>query len=673
MRLRRLSSLVAGTLLAPLFVVVPLDLSAAKPTPQPVSGTESTAKMVDSSHAEVADAAQAPAAEIAKATRDNARERQGAQTLPNQGVTVLKATTPQDVNPSLAAVGITWEKGTGVGSQVQYRALKGETWGEWTNVTVDPTSGPDESAAGKVTRVGSELIMLTGASQVQARVLGGAGQTPVDPEVTVIDPGSSEADKSPEQSTAGAAHAAVAKPQVLTRAQWGADESWRTGTPQSNTVKGVIIHHTADTNNYTADQVPGMMRSMYRYATKTLGWDDIAYNYVIDRWGRIWQGRAWLYPEQPVWPAAHLSNNDRAMGVSMLGNYESERLSGAARSSLERIIGWAATEYGFDPSGRMLIYNNKTSREEWMSTITGHRDNYFTACPGANLYPLIPGIRTNVAKLVAANGGVTSPRASQRVPAGILDRDVDGMNDSDILGRDGGGRLTLASPSGRGQMTEMENYGGGGWNVMDVVTIGGDWTGDGRPDVIARKSSTAELFLYPSNSSGKLESGRRIGTGWNGMQAIVAPGDWNNDGIPDVIATNRSTGDMFFYAGNGRGGFAAAGRKIGHGWGQTKSIAAVGDWNGDKNLDLAAVTYGGAGIIYHGDGKGGFNAQYTQQGNWGQYASLTGIAGAYGDQKNYLLAVSGDGTAYIGSRIDNTSTSFARVNTSYRGYSVYAG
>ena len=97
MRLRRLSSLVAGTLLAPLFVIVPLDLSAAKPTPQPVSGTESTAKMVDSSHEEVADAALAPATEIAKATRDNARERLGAQTLPNQGVSVLKATTPQDV------------------------------------------------------------------------------------------------------------------------------------------------------------------------------------------------------------------------------------------------------------------------------------------------------------------------------------------------------------------------------------------------------------------------------------------------------------------------------------------------------------------------------------------------------------------------------------------------
>ncbi len=673
MRLRRLSSLVAGTLLAPLFVIVPLDLSAAKPTPQPVSGTESTAKMVDSSHEEVADAALAPATEIAKATRDNARERLGAQTLPNQGVSVLKATTPQDVNPSLAAVGITWEKGTGVGSQVQYRALKGDAWGEWTNVTVDTSSGPDESAAGSVTRVGSELIMLSGASKVQARVLGGPAQVPVDPEVTVIDPGVSEADKAPEQQPAGAAHAAVVRPQILSRAQWGADETWRTGRPMSNTVKGVIIHHTADTNNYTRDQVPGMMRSMYRYATKTLGWDDIAYNYVIDRWGRIWQGRAWLYPEQPVFPAAHLSNNDRAMGVSMLGNYESEVLSTPARKSLERIIGWAATQYGFDPSGRMLIYNNKTAREEWMPTITGHRDNYFTACPGANLYPLIPSIRANVRKLVAGSGGAVTPPPAPRVPAGALDRDVDGMNDSDILGRDASGRLTLASPTGKGQMTPMELYGGSGWNTMDVVTIGGDWTGDARPDVIARKSSTAELFLYPSTTAGKLSSGRRIGTGWNGMQTIVAPGDWNGDGTPDIIATHRTTGDMYFYAGDNRGGFATSGRKIGHGWGGIKSIAAVGDWNGDKKPDLAAVTYSGVGVIYYGDGKGGFTAQDTQSGNWGAYASLTGVSDAYGDGKNNLVAVTGDGTVFLGSRASNTSTSFQRVNTSYRGYAVYSG
>lgn len=75
MRLRRLSSLVAGTLLAPLFVIVPLDLSAAKPTPQPVSGTESTAKMVDSSHEEVADVALAPATEIAMTPYDLERGR----------------------------------------------------------------------------------------------------------------------------------------------------------------------------------------------------------------------------------------------------------------------------------------------------------------------------------------------------------------------------------------------------------------------------------------------------------------------------------------------------------------------------------------------------------------------------------------------------------------------
>lgn len=673
MRVRRLSSLLGGAMLAPSFVIFPLDFSAAAPAPTPISGTESTADMVDSASVEVADAAHAPEDEIRNATSHNSRENLGAKTLPDRDVKVQKATTPQDVNPTLAAVGITWDKGTSDGAQSQYRVYEDGRWGAWNNAEFHPSVGPDPSKVPGVTREGSDLILITGATKVQARVLGGPGQVPANPKVTVIDPGRSDADATPGTTPAGSAQAAAQRPQVLTRAQWGADESWRKGTPESNKVQGIVIHHTADSNNYTSDQVPAMMRGMYRYATQTLGWDDIAYNFIIDRWGRIWQGRAWLHPDQPVWPAATLSNNDRTMGISLLGNYESEPFSSAAKGSLERLIAWEAQLFRVNPLGSTQMFNNKTNRYETMPAINGHRDTYFTACPGANVYPALPSMRTNVSRLMAAGGNSASGSTGASAPYRLLDRDIDGMNDSDILGRDSSGRLTLASPTGKGQMTQMEAYGGGGWDAFDVVTIGGDWNGDGRPDVIARKVTTGELFHYPSNSSGKLGSAVRIGVNWNGMQAIVAPGDWNGDGIPDVIGTTRGTGDMYFYAGNGKGGFAADGRKIGHGWSGIKSIAAIGDWNGDGKLDVAAVTFSGLGVVYIGDGKGAFTTQFTQSGSWNSYTTLTGVANAYGDKRNNLLAVDDNGTVHLGSRAGDSSTTWRKVNTSYAGYAVYGG
>ena len=132
--------------------------------------------------------------------------------------------------------------------------------------------------------------------------------------------------------------AAVAVPTIYTRAQWGADESWRDGSPRYNsTILQAHVHHTATGNGYAQADVPALIRSMYKYHTHSLGWSDIAYNFLIDNYGTIWEGR-YGGMDQPVRGAHTLGFNNSSTGFSMIGNYDSVQpssatlgLAGAAR------------------------------------------------------------------------------------------------------------------------------------------------------------------------------------------------------------------------------------------------------------------------------------------------------------------------------------------------------
>ena len=112
------------------------------------------------------------------------------------------------------------------------------------------------------------------------------------------------------------------RPDIRTRKQWGADESWRDGSPRTNrTIEQVHVHHTVSGNTYSRKETAALIRGMYRYHTKSLGWSDIGYNFLVDRFGRIWEGRAGGIA-QPVRGAHTLGFNDTSMGVSVIGNFE---------------------------------------------------------------------------------------------------------------------------------------------------------------------------------------------------------------------------------------------------------------------------------------------------------------------------------------------------------------
>ena len=111
-------------------------------------------------------------------------------------------------------------------------------------------------------------------------------------------------------------------PNIITRAQWGADESMRCpNTVYDNGVRAGIVHHTAGSNDYAPQDSAAIVRSIYAYHTRTLGWCDIAYNALVDKYGQVFEGRAGGM-DRPVEGAHTGGFNKNTWGVAMLGNFD---------------------------------------------------------------------------------------------------------------------------------------------------------------------------------------------------------------------------------------------------------------------------------------------------------------------------------------------------------------
>ena len=201
-------------------------------------------------------------------------------------------------------------------------------------------------------------------------------------------------------------------PDIQPRAAWGADESLRTWVPRQGQFRGAVIHHTVNANNYTAANVPSILRGIYAFHAVSRGWGDIGYNFLVDRFGRIWEGRFGGIDNQTI--AAHAVGwNTNTFGVSVIGNFETGTPSNEAIDALVRIIGWRFWRLGINAGGQMTI-NNRTT-----STIVSHSDVGSTSCAGKNLISRIPAIRTRVAAEVArltATGSPSRGRPLRRLP-----------------------------------------------------------------------------------------------------------------------------------------------------------------------------------------------------------------------------------------------------------------
>ncbi|MFE4194659.1 FG-GAP repeat domain-containing protein [Paenarthrobacter sp. NPDC056912] len=145
---------------------------------------------------------------------------------------------------------------------------------------------------------------------------------------------------------------------------------------------------------------------------------------------------------------------------------------------------------------------------------------------------------------------------------------------------------------------------------MSAVTAVGDLDLDGSADLVARDADSY-LWLYRGNAKGGWLSPDRMGNGWQVLTAMMGPGDFTKDGVPDLLAVDGA-GALQSYSGYWArydwGVFSdfIGPNQVGNGWNAMTAIVGPGDFNGDGNVDLLARDAGGALWLYPSDGKGGW-------------------------------------------------------------------
>ncbi|MDF3301563.1 peptidoglycan recognition protein family protein [Streptomyces tropicalis] len=193
-----------------------------------------------------------------------------------------------------------------------------------------------------------------------------------------------------------------ARPAIVTRRGWGADESLReSGFVYTKKVKVAFVHHTASGNNYTCAQAPSVIRSIYRYHVQSMGWRDIGYNFLVDKCGTLYEGRAGGVAKA-VLGAHTMGFNTNSMGVAVIGSFGRTKPSAAAVKAIARLAAWKLGLYGMNPrattyltsGGGNLYAKGKNVR---LNVISGHRDGYNTDCPGTQLYAKLGTVRSTAA------------------------------------------------------------------------------------------------------------------------------------------------------------------------------------------------------------------------------------------------------------------------------------
>ncbi len=204
--------------------------------------------------------------------------------------------------------------------------------------------------------------------------------------------------------------------------------------------------------------------------------------------------------------------------------------------------------------------------------------------------------------------------------------DFDGDGKADLIARDTAGNLWLFPGTGNGNINQAGIQIGVGFDVFDTILAPGDFDGDGYPDLLARLPD-GTLWLYSGTPSGGLTTPNGpFDSGWNAYDLMVAPGDFDEDGHPDVLA-RKPDGTIWLYRGNGRGGFIQGGTQIDSQWNQVVEISASGDFDGDGHADVMARKPDGTLWLFSGVGNGTFQQNGgTQIGNgWDAFNRVVGV------------------------------------------------
>jgi hypothetical protein len=303
------------------------------------------------------------------------------------------------------------------------------------------------------------------------------------------------------------AHAAQSgPPAIIPRSAWGGDGVKPRADPEYGDVQLAFVHHTVTANDYTPEDSASIVLGIAKYHRDTNGWNDIGYNFLVDKYGQIFEGRAGGI-DQAVVGAQAQGYNSHSTGISNLGTYESVPQTDAALNAMASLIAWKLPLHGAPLTGQVVVVSKGGSDNRYSSgtpvtleRIAGHRDGDATACPGGALYAQLPELRRR-AQAIAPTVPVVAAQVTMDEP----DTEVGyGLP----LALRGSVTRGEGSPVA-GQKVQVQKQGTSGWVTVARAETGADgvWTAQ----VDWRRAGRVRARAAVPGASPVVTEGRQVG------------------------------------------------------------------------------------------------------------------------------------------------------------------
>jgi hypothetical protein len=222
----------------------------------------------------------------------------------------------------------------------------------------------------------------------------------------------------------GTPRQASAPPAIVPRSDWDPDNSCKPrAAPSYGTVNMAFVHHTVSENDYAATETPAMVLAVCRYHRNANGWNDIGYNFLVDKYGRLFEGRAGGMDKAVVGAQAQ-GWNSQSTSVSNIGDFTSVAETDAALNAMANLLAWKLALHGVPVTGHVTLTSAGGSENRYPSgthvtfeRISGHRDGGKTACPGDQLYAQLPHLRELTVSRAGGTTGVPAPSGTVTLQA----------------------------------------------------------------------------------------------------------------------------------------------------------------------------------------------------------------------------------------------------------------
>ncbi len=267
-----------------------------------------------------------------------------------------------------------------------------------------------------------------------------------------------------------ATRAQAGQPAIQPRSAWDpANQCPPRTAPQYGNVQVAFVHHTVSLNDYQPTDVPSIILGICRYHRNSNGWNDIGYNFLVDKFGTLWEGRAGGI-DQPVVGAQAQGFNSQSTGIANIGTFDDVPETDAAMNSMAQLIRWKLPLSGVPTDGSVTLVSAGGSDNRYpagarvtLDRISGHRDVDATDCPGVDLYAQLPTLRALV-------GNVTVVKQRTRIAAAMQPSLLVYPHRTAITGT-----LALIDTTPfPGAPLQVQLYGKSGWHTIMQATSAAD-------------------------------------------------------------------------------------------------------------------------------------------------------------------------------------------------------